>query len=139
MKTVLNNLKPFIAYWVSLAVYTIVSLFETLSSKNLMIVFFVVYIISGILIGCTTAIKEIRLGIILFELQLIICAIVFSINTVSSGLNTFASAGNVFYSTFFENINSVFGFILSILLPLALFGIGFGFIELKNKRKSSFN
>jgi len=139
MKTILNNLKPFIAYWVSLAVYTIISLFEVFSSKNLIIVFFVVYIISGLLIGCTTAIKEIRLGIILFELQLIICSIVFSINTVSSGLNTFASAGNVFYSTFFENINSVFSFILSILLPLALFGIGFGFIELKNKRKSSFN
>lgn len=137
MKTVLNNLKPFIAYWISLVVYTIVSLFETLSSKNLIIVFFMVYIISGILIGCTTAIKEIRLGIILFELQLIICAIIFSINAVSSGLNTFASAGNVFYSTFFENINSIFSFIFSILLPPTLFGIGFSFIELKNKRKSS--
>lgn len=139
MITFFNNLKPFIAYWGSLAIYIIISLFEALSSKDLVIVFFVAYIISGLLIGCTTTIKKMYLGIILFELQLIICAIVFSINTVSSGLNTFASAGNVFYSTFFENINSVFSFILSLLLPLVLFGIGFGFIELKNKRKSNFN
>ena len=81
MKTVLNNLKPFIVYWISFAVYAIISSFEILNIEALIIVFFVVYIISDVLIGFTQDIKEILPGIILFELQLIICAIIFSINT----------------------------------------------------------
>lgn len=135
MGAIFNNLKPFIAYWVSFAVYVMISLFEIFSSKNLIIAFFIVYIILSVLIGYSTDIKEIRFGIILFELQLIICAIIFSINTESSGLNTFVSAGNIFYSTFFERINNIFNYILSIFLPVLLLGIGFGLTELKNKRK----
>lgn len=106
MGVIFNNLKPFIAYWISFAVYVMISLLEVFSSKNLIIAFFIVYIISSVLIGCSTNIKEIRFGIILFELQLIVCAIIFSINTESSGLNTIASAGNIFYSTFFERIKN---------------------------------
>ena len=128
MKTVLNNLKPFIAYWISFAVYAIIS----------SIVFFVVYIISDVLIGFTQDIKEILPGIILFELQLIICAIIFSINTVSSGINTFASSGNIFYSTYFENVNDILSCIISILLSPVLFGIGIGLKKLTNKRKNSY-
>ena len=83
MKTVLNNLKPFIVYWISFAVYVIISSFEILNIEALIIVFFVVYIISDVLIGFTQDIKEILPGIILFELQLIICAIIFSITVLS--------------------------------------------------------
>ena len=137
MRAIFNNLKPFITYWVSFAVYGVISLFEVFNFKNLSIAFFAVYIISTVLVGCTTNIKEIRLGIILFELQLILSGIVFSINTEAFGLNSIASAGNIFYSTFFENINSVFSFILSVILPVALFGIGFGIIALKKKKSTS--
>lgn len=77
MGVIFNNLKPFIAYWISFAVYVMISLLEVFSSKNLIIAFFIVYIISSVLIGCSTNIKEIRFGIILFELQLIVCAIIF--------------------------------------------------------------
>lgn len=138
MGVIFNNLKPFIAYWISFAVYVMISLFEVFSSKNLIIAFFIVYIISSVLIGCSTNIKEIRFGIILFELQLIVCAIIFSINTESSGLNTIASAGNIFYSTFFERIKNVLNFILSVLLPVLFLGIGFGLTELKNKKSNSY-
>ncbi len=138
MKTVLNNLKPFIVYWISFAVYAIISSFEILDIEALIIIFFVVYIISDVLIGFTQDIKEILPGIILFELQLIICAIIFSINTVSSGINTFASSGNIFYSTYFENVNDILSCIISILLSPVLFGIGIGLKKLTNKRKNSY-
>ena len=138
MGVIFNNLKPFIAYWISFAVYVMISLLEVFSSKNLIIAFFIVYIISSVLIGCSTNIKEIRFGIILFELRLIVCAIIFSINSSSSGLNTLASAGNIFYSTFFERIKNVLNFILSVLLPVLFLGIGFGLTELKNKKSNSY-
>lgn len=137
MKTVLNNLKPFIVYWISFAVYAIISSFEILNIEALIIVFFVVYIISDILIGFTQDIKEILPGIILFELQLIICAIIFSINTVSLGINTFASSGNIFYSTYFENVNDILSCIISILLSPVLFGIGIGLKKLTKHNKTA--
>lgn len=135
MKIIFNNLKPFIAYWISFLIYVIISMFETFSFETSMIAFFTVYIILNIIIGYSTDIKEIRYGIILFELQLIVCSIIFSINTESSGLKTFASTGNIFYSTFFDGINNIFSFVLSILLPVLLLGIGFGLTKLKKSNK----
>lgn len=40
MGVIFNNLKPFIAYWISFAVYVMISLLEVFSSKNLIIAFF---------------------------------------------------------------------------------------------------
>lgn len=134
MKTIFNNLKPFIVYWVSFVVYWIVYSFETFSYKIWAIAFLAVYSILSILTGYTTDIKKMRWGIILFELKLLICPIIYSINIESSGLIYFASASNIFYSTFFDTINSIAGFILSILLPVLLIGIGFGLRKLKKKK-----
>lgn len=41
MGVIFNNLKPFIAYWISFAVYVMISLLEVFSSKNLIIAFFI--------------------------------------------------------------------------------------------------
>lgn len=134
MRTILNNLKPLIAYWASFVIYTIISLLETFSYTTCVIISLLIYIILNILIGFTIDIKNMRWGIILFELQLLICAIIFSINAESSGLNTFASVGNIFYSTFFGEINRILGFALSILFPVLLLGIGFGLTKLKKDK-----
>ena len=131
MKAVFNNLKPFIAYWISFAVYIIISLFETFSYTTCAVTSLTVYIILNILIGYTTDIKEMRWGIILIELQLFICAICFSPRAGASDYPIVASAGNIFYSTFFDSFNK--GFKLSILLPLLLLGIGLGLRILKKE------
>lgn len=70
MKTFAKNLKPFIAYWVALAVWFVPAYMLDLTDTVWMTVFVAVLLILNGITGYTDGVKEIRWGIALFGVQL---------------------------------------------------------------------
>ena len=73
MKTFVKNLKPFIAYWVALAVWFVPAYMLDLSDTAWITVFVVALLILNGITGYTDGVKEIRWGIALFGVQLAVC------------------------------------------------------------------
>lgn len=70
MKTFFCNIKPFIAYWVALAVWFVPAYMLDLSDTAWITVFVVALLILNGITGYTDGVKEIRWGIALFGVQL---------------------------------------------------------------------
>lgn len=73
MKIFFCNIKPFIAYWVALAVWFIPAYMLDLSDTAWITVFVVALLIPNGITGYTDGVKEIRWGIALFGVQLAVC------------------------------------------------------------------
>ena len=133
VKTVFNNLKPIIIYWVSVMLYFNIGLFDYFSYKTLCIIMWSAFVIFNIILGLCNKPKDVYIGMIIVELQFIICgAIILFEASKTPYVPTFVSYGN-YMLAIFDNIN--FGkFIITILLPLTVF-VGFGLKKLFDQRK----
>ena len=91
------------------------------------------FIILNIIMGLCNKPKDVYIGMIIVELQFIICgAIILFEASKTPYVPTFVSYGNYMLATF-DNIN--FGkFIITILLPLSAF-VGFDLKKLFDQRK----
>lgn len=133
VKTVFNNLKPIIIYWVSVMLYFNIGIFDYFSYKTLCIIMWSAFVIFNIIMGLCNKLKDVYIGMIIVELQFVICgAIILFEASKTPYVPTFVSYGNYMLATF-DNIN--FGkFIITILLPLTAF-VGFGLKKLFDQRK----
>lgn len=133
VKTVFNNLKPIIIYWVSVMLFFNIGIFDYFSYKTLCIIMWSAFVILNIIMGLCNKLKDVYIGMIIVELQFIICgAIILFEASKTPYVPTFVSYGNYMLATF-DNIN--FGkFIITILLPLTAF-VGFGLKKLFDQRK----
>lgn len=126
MKNLFCNLKPFLSYWGSFAVYFAVSLFElTADSALWKILYLALICIFNFITGYTDGVKGDKVGISLFSIQLIIFAI-FSVCKFSK--SRIVVFGNLILSIVFDYtgntiIDYVFA-ILSVALPIIPFFIG---------------
>lgn len=133
VKTVFNNFKPIIIYWVSVMLYFNIGIFDYFSYKTLCIIMWSAFVIFNIIMGLCNKPKDVYIGMIIVELQFVICgAIILFEASKTPYVPTFVSYGNYMLATF-DNIN--FGkFIITILLPLAPF-VGFGLKKLFEQKK----
>ena len=132
-KALLNNLKPIVVYWVCVVLYFNIGLFDYFSYKTLCIIMWSAFVIFNIIMGLCNKPKDVYIGMIIVELQFIICgAIILFEASKTPYVPTFVSYGN-YMLAIFDNIN--FGkFIITILLPLTAF-VGFGLKKLFDQRK----
>lgn len=133
VKAVFNNLKPIIIYWVSVMLFFNIGIFDYFSYKTLCIIMWSAFVIFNIIMGLCNKPKDVYIGMIIVELQFIICgAIILFEASKTPYVPTFVSYGN-YMLAIFDNIN--FGkFIITILLPLTAF-VGFGLKKLFDQRK----
>ena len=135
MKFIFNSIKIPISYYISFIMYAIVFELLGLGSTTGTITFYIIYTVLLIFCGCFCNLKKHIYGLILLELQLIICPIIFSTNTQATVLNSFASLGNIMYSTFKPICSTVFNYevgfinmlpdyIVSFIYPLVFIFIG---------------
>lgn len=117
MKKVLDNLKVYISYYVSFAVYFLT--FEFFCYKWSAVCFYIIFSILLIICWYANNFKNSIYGLAVFELQMIICPIIFSLNTGIEALQSFSSSGNIMYSTFKPVCETVFQYDISVmkLLP----------------------
>lgn len=133
VKALLNNLKPIVVYWVCVVLYFNIGLFDYFSYKTLCIIMWSAFVIFNIIMGLCNKLKDVYIGMIVVELQFIICgAIILFEASKTPYVPTFVSYGN-YMLAIFDNIN--FGkFIITILLPLTAF-VGFSLKKLFDQRK----
>ena len=139
VKAVFNNLKPIIIYWVSVMLFFNIGIFDYFSYKTLCIIMWSAFVIFNIIMGLCNKLKDVYIGMIIVELQFIICGAtyMFFSGAINSGeditiLQIIISYGN-FMMTCFDDIN-VWKLLLTILLPLTAF-VGFGLKNLFDQRK----
>lgn len=139
VKALLNNLKPIVVYWVCVVLYFNIGLFDYFSYKTLCIIMWSAFVIFNIIMGLCNKPKDVYIGMIIVELQFIICGAtyMFFSGAINSGeditiLQIIISYGN-FMMTCFDDIN-VWRLLLTILLPLTAF-VGFGLKKLFDQRK----
>ena len=115
VKAVFNNLKPIIIYWVSVMLFFNIGIFDYFSYKTLCIIMWSAFVIFNIIMGLCNKLKDVYIGMIVVELQFIICgAIILFEASKTPYVPTFVSYGN-YMLAIFDNIN--FGkFIITILL-----------------------
>lgn len=139
VKAVFNNLKPIIIYWVSVMLFFNIGIFDYFSYKTLCIIMWSAFVIFNIIMGLCNKPKDVYIGLIIVELQFIICGATYMFfnGAIKSGeditiLQIIISYGN-FMMTCFDDIN-VWRLLLTILLPLTAF-VGFGLKKLFDQRK----
>ncbi len=124
----MNNLKPIIVYWLSVLIFYTMSFFDFLSWKNTCIILWGTFLILNMLVGFFNELKKIYVGMIIVELQFIICGVI----------NIFATREAPFTPTVIENIAGygilmlacfdepyIWKTLVTILLPLStLIGVG---------------
>lgn len=124
----MNNLKPIIVYWLSVLIFYIISFFDFLSWKNTCIILWGAFLILNILVGFFNELKKIYVGMIIVELQFIICG---AINIFAAGevpftptvIENIAGYGNLMLVCFDEP--NIWKILVTILLPLStLIGVG---------------
>lgn len=122
MKTFVKNLKPFIAYWVALAVWFVPAYMLDLSDTAWITVFVVALLILNGITGYTDGVKEIRWGIGLFGVQLAAGAALCFISA-----DVFAFANVLFINQPFHNSSTaaeVVWAVVSVAVGLLPFFIG---------------
>lgn len=124
----MNNLKPIIVYWLSVLIFYIINFFDFLSWKNTCIILWGTFLILNILMGFFNKLKKIYVGIIIVELQFIICGAIniFATREVPftpTAIENIAGYGNLMLACFDEpNIGKA---LITMLLPLStLLGVG---------------
>ena len=129
MKTVFNNLKPIIIYWASLFIYVSILFLDFMSFEACVATFWIIFLILNIVIGVLNKPKDMFIGTIILEVQLLICGAFLLFES-----RKFPQEPTVVQNiATFDNIN--FGkFIITILLPLTAF-VGFGLKKLFDQRK----
>ena len=124
----MNNLKPIIVYWLSVLIFYIISFFDFLSWKNTCIILWGTFLILNILVGFFNELKKIYVGMIIVELQFIICGAIniFAAREVpftTTVIENIAVYGNLMLSCFDEP--NIWKILVTILLPLStLIGVG---------------
>lgn len=122
MKTFVKNLKPFIAYWVALAVWFVPAYMLDLSDTAWITIFVVALLILNGITGYTDGVKEIRWGIALFGVQLAAGAALCFISA-----DVFAFANVLFINQPFHNSSTaaeVVWAVVSVAMGLLPFFIG---------------
>lgn len=99
MKTFAKNLKPFIAYWVALAVWFVPAYMLDLTDTVWMTVFVAVLLILNGITGYTDGVKEIRWGIALFGVQLSAGAALCNVTADVSAYANILFINQPFYTT----------------------------------------
>lgn len=126
----MNNAKPIIVYWLSVLIFYIISFFDFFSWKTTFIILWGTFLILNILMGFFNELKKIYVGMIIVELQFIICAAI--------NINTFITREVPFEPTVIENIAgysnlmlgcfdepNIWKALITMLLPLStLLGVG---------------
>lgn len=124
----MNNLKPIIVYWLSVLIFYIISFFDFLSWKNTCIILWGTFLILNILVGFFNELKKIYVGMIIVELQFIICGAIniFTAREVPftpTVIENIAGYGNLMLTCFDEP--NIWKILVTILLPLStLIGVG---------------
>lgn len=132
----MNNLKPIIVYWASVVIFYIISFFDFLSWQNTCIILWGTFLILNILMGFFNELKKIYIGIIIIELQFIICGAVhiFTATKLPDTLTMFERIipyGNLMVACFDEP--AIWKLLITLLLPLStLIGVG---LKKLNKNK----
>lgn len=131
-----NNVYPFLIYFISLCFYLLGLFF---SNDYMGICFFAVFSVLYIKLGYSKRIKDIYIGLIMFELQMLVFPVLYMIYMIGEMVLiselSILSLGNVIYSFYkpftriftTDNYNLPVGIadlILSMLLPIALFYTG---------------
>lgn len=130
MKYVLNNLKPIIVYWVSVLIFYIISFFDFLSLEKTCILLWITFLILNILMGFFNELKKIFVGIIIIELQFIICGVIYmsfvaikELPYTPTLIDSIVAYGNLMLATM--NKPNILNALITMLLPLSTFaGLG---------------
>lgn len=136
----MNNLKPIIVYWLSVLIFYIIGFFDFLSWKNTCIILWGTFLILNILIGYFNELKKIYIGMIVVELQFIICGIIniFATRDVPftpTVIENIAGYGNLMFACF-DNPD-IWKALITILLPIStLLGVGLKQLIKHNKQIS---
>lgn len=145
MKKLLINLKPFRAYWAAFLIYFVPLFFDFVDFGYVWIALFLIMIcVFNFITGYTEGVKKIKWGILLFALQLTVCAILYICNISDELIIGLGNLILLFFDDFFYNrhpyysentVNIVFAAI-SVVLPVLPFFIG---NYVKNKSNSNKN
>lgn len=147
MKTFFCNIKPFIAYWVALAVWFVPAYMLDLSDTAWITVFVVALLILNGITGYTDGVKEIRWGIGLFGVQLAVCG---ALLLVGENMGAYALRNFGLYSSAVVQMLFDFDYIagaplaqpvaqlaVSVVVALVPFFIGWGIRRSVQKKKGS--
>ena len=133
MKTVFNNLKPIIIYWASLFIYVSILFLDFMSFEACVATFWIIFLILNIVIGVLNKPKDMFIGTIILELQLLICGAFLLFESGKSPqeptvVQNIASFGNFFMVSFKKpNVWELLATMIMPLIPVIIF-------ELKNQQ-----
>lgn len=149
-QSIYGNAKPFLAYWGCLAVYILVPMLAGIPNtvaepleKVWAVCFAVALFALNLVTGCTEGIYKIRWGLMLFTLQMGVCACltVSAENTGHWAVRNVAAIGNAVLGLVFSQPESfgqsVLFTLLAVLLPVVPFYIGAAVRKGVQKRKEA--
>ena len=147
MKKVLDNLKPFIIYFISILIYFALDYFKITNVISPLVATtcaFVIYFVLTTLFAYSTEFKKSKYGVIAFVIMLAISPIVYAIlNHTYFAL----MIGNAFfidwlpeiipfeYDVLLEPFYMIFYYFLGVVVPAIPFALGYGIKRLINKKK----
>ncbi len=136
MKKIIYNLRPFEIYLVSWAIFILVSLLsENISTTAAAVFLIIIYSVLGIVLGFYADIKEMKFGLIAYEIVMAVLPLLGLI----APLVEFSALSAAFYSIFAHGIDAGFNipaYIFSIIMPILPIALGFVLKKAVSKKHS---